>query len=103
LSDQDRIKQRKADAKFDRSVRLSTAWLPLAERQRIAGLMNYSDGRPLTEDDIRACIRRERGAGTGREDVRQALVVDDPLDRRVGSLGPAEIGVILAEEWPVTS
>jgi hypothetical protein len=65
--------------------------------------MNYADGRPLSEDEIRAYIRRERGAGTGREDVRKTLAVDDQLTRRIGSLGPAEIGQLLDQEWPVTS
>jgi hypothetical protein len=94
----------KQDAAFDRNVRLNIARMPLAERQRMAGsVMSHSDGRPLSEDEIRQYIRREHGAGTGREDIRRALVVDDQLDRRIGSLGPAEISVILAEEWPVSA
>lgn len=96
-------KPAKADIDFDRRVRIGIAALPLAQRQAWAEQMNYSDGRPLSEDEIREYIRYQHGASTVREDIRRALVVDDPLNRRIGSLGPAEIGAILDEEWPVTS
>ena len=61
----------KADAEFDRRVRTGIGVLPLPARQEWAGQMAYSDGRPLSGDEVRQYIRRERGAGTGREDVRK--------------------------------
>jgi len=50
----------KKDAEFDRRVRVGIAALPLAGRQEWAERMSYADGRPLSEDEVRAYIRRER-------------------------------------------
>ena len=92
----------RADA-LDRHVRMTIAAMPLAERQRIAGELGYPDGRPLTEGEARQYIHGQRAAGTGRDEVRRSLVVDDPLERRMGALNPDEIGLVLAGEWPVTA
>lgn len=93
----------KQDAAFDRNVRLNIARMPLAERQRIAGELGYPDGRPLTEGEVREYIRGQRAAGTGRDEVRRSLVVDDSLEHRIGALNPDEIGLVLAGEWPATA
>jgi hypothetical protein len=93
----------KKDADLDRRVRVGIGSLPLAQWQAWAEQMAFADGKPLSEDEARAYIRCEHDAGTGRADIRRALVVDDQLDRRIGSLGPVELNAILAEEWPVSS
>jgi hypothetical protein len=35
----------------------------------------------------------------GRADIIKALSVDDPAQRRIGSLNPDEVALIVAEVW----
>jgi len=88
---------------FDQRVRRYAVTLPLAERQKLAESFGHIDGIPLTENDVRRFISRARDAGISRQEARDALIVDDPAQRRIGSLNPAEIDKLLAGEWPVTS
>jgi hypothetical protein len=92
----------KRDGIPDQAIRRYAAQLPLADRQKLAEHLRYVDGIPLTEDDVRGVVSKARAAGISREQIRDALVVDDPAQRRIGSLGPAEIDQILAAERPMT-
>jgi hypothetical protein len=87
------------DEKYDRRIRESIAGLPLAERQRAAETMGYADGKPLDEADIRMNARRMYDAGMGRAEIISALSVDEPVNRRIGSLNPAEVAVIVTDVW----
>ncbi|HVB41970.1 MAG TPA: hypothetical protein VNF47_04600 [Streptosporangiaceae bacterium] len=88
--------------KLDRRIREHNARLPLDDRRRAAEAMGYSDGLPLTEDDLRHLIRDFRDSREmSRASVMRALCPpEDPADRRLGSLTPAEFGALFAQEWP---
>lgn len=78
------------------------ASLPLGTRQEAARKMGYPDGLPLAEGDYRRVIRWARRSGTlSRAQTLVALSPpDDPTERRLGSLGPGEFGVLFEQEWP---
>jgi hypothetical protein len=81
----------------DEMWRENIAGLPLAKRQQVAKELEYRDGLPFTESEVRNQAQRLLDEGMDRTRTIKALSVARASERRIGSLNPDEVAVIVDE------